>query len=56
MNMHPTKKIMRGTKQGFDREIEMLKAKGWEVVYTLTLPRGNTNKFTYFADLKRKTK
>lgn len=36
-----TRKIVFGTQRGFDRQIEVLKSKGWEVVFSDKSPRGD---------------
>ncbi len=48
-----TKKILFGTQMGFDRQMAALKSKGWEVVFSDKLPRGNTGKFIYMAELRK---
>ena len=51
--MTQTKKLVYGGKRGLDKAVENHKAKGWEVDRTNTIPRGNTGKMIYIAELKR---
>jgi len=46
------KKLIHGTQQGLDRNIERQKANGWIVDRTEIVPRGSaTSKFMYIAYL-----
>lgn len=50
--MTQTKKLVYGGRHGLDKAVTTYTAKGWEVVNTETVPRGNTGRMTYIANLK----
>lgn len=52
--MTQTKKLVLGTQYALDKAIKEYAARGWSVVSTETIPRGNTGRLTYIAHLKRK--
>ena len=54
--MTQTKKLVYGTRKGYDREMARRKADGWQVVSEEVRPRGLMNKkMVYIATLNRHT-